>query len=269
MPARLRCPACGVRYSARASGARCPECGERNGEAPRRRSRRWRSSGAGGPLLAVGAVAVVVLAVVGVGWAVWRTAGQHGNDPQGEARTGPGPGPVVSWELKEFSPPGGRFTVLMPGGPEKSEWEDGLRFTQYKTEGGGRAFVVGYANLVRGGGINLDGDVREFVRARNPGLSRPIPSHNHWQGQPIDPINGKVRYEGSETLSDGWREFEGDITDPPGHMAGRVLFTRGRLYFFYEAGGDARRTNPETRKFIDSFRLTDGPAPWRPAGRSP
>ena len=25
----------------------------------------------------------------------------------------------------------------------------------------------------------------------------------------------------------------------------------------------------ETRKFIDSFRLTDGPAPWRPAGRSP
>src|SRR5436309_256959 len=111
MPARLRCPACGVRYSARASGARCPECGE------------------------------------------------------------------------------------------------------------------------------LDGDVREFVRARNPGLSRPIPSHNHWQGQPIDPINGKVRYEGSETLSDGWREFEGDITDPPGHMAGRVLFTRGRLYFFYEAGG--------------------------------
>jgi hypothetical protein len=167
----------------------------------------------------------------------------------------------VNWDLKEFAPSGGRFTILMPANPEKYEWVDGMRFTQYKVEGGGRAYVVGYADLVRGGGINLDGDVRELVRARNPGLSRPIQSHNHWQGQAIDPINGKVRYEGSETLFDGWREFEGDISEPPGYMAGRVLFSRGRFYFFYEAGRDARRTSPGTRKFIDSFQLTDGSTP--------
>ena len=98
MSARLRCPACGIWFPSHK--ARCPECGVR-ARHPRR------SSGGGVILLAVGGILVVALA--GVGWAVWRSRGKPGSEskPETAARTSP----VVNWDLKEFAPSGGRFTI--------------------------------------------------------------------------------------------------------------------------------------------------------------
>src|SRR5262249_32543788 len=142
----LRCPTCRTRFPAPKSGAsrtKCPGCGEElevelpPEDAPRtlplrkkrvgvvdlddevedergdpepepeprsRPRRRRRSSGWSGGgrrvLLGVGGVVVVLLVLGGVGWGVWRVA-------RGEP------------EFKEFSPPGGNFTVLMPGDPSK------------------------------------------------------------------------------------------------------------------------------------------------------
>src|SRR4029079_11059273 len=46
------------------------------------------------------------------------------------------------------------------------------------------------------------------------------------------------------------------------YASGRVVVARGRYYHFFTVGSEARLSQLQVRRFIDSFQLTDGNAPW-------
>ncbi len=149
-------------------------------------------------------------------------------------------------EFQEFSPPGGRFTVMMQGSPTREERDEkGLHVTMYMVGNRNEAYTVGYIDIPPGKAHDLDEAVR--------GMAEKAGGTN-------------IRSTGSEQIVNGsmlgWREFEMDITKPKtGFAAGRVLFARARLYMVLSIGTENRLTNPDVRNFIDSFRLTDGDTP--------
>ncbi|MDB5313025.1 MAG: hypothetical protein JWO38_7227, partial [Gemmataceae bacterium] len=146
----------------------------------------------------------------------------------------------------EFVAKEGGFSVLMPGTPkEDRSSESGMKLTLYVTETWGAAYGAGYADLPPGNPGNLDGAVRGMA----------------------DACNGRVISQQGQTVgTDGWLEFEIESGSPKGFAAGRVLIVGGRVYEVYVIGRKTRLADPETRSFIDSFRLTDRDSPWQSGG---
>lgn len=149
-------------------------------------------------------------------------------------------------EFQEFSPPGGRFTVMMQGSPTREEKDEkGLHLTMYVVENRNEAYTVGYVDIPPGAKHDLDGAVRGMAEKAGGTNTRST------GGEQI--VNGSMM---------GWREFEMDITKPKtGFAAGRVIFARARLYMVLTMGTENRLSNPDVRNFLDSFRLTDGDTP--------
>jgi hypothetical protein len=52
------------------------------------------------------------------------------------------------------------------------------------------------------------------------------------------------------------KEFEAEITKPKGYIAGRVIVVNNRLYQVFAIGTNARLTDGDARKFLDSFKFT-------------
>jgi hypothetical protein len=263
VPAEFRCPTCRARFTPpRSAGTRteCPQCGElleidRPAEEPEekpppkkpsrasrddydepepdrrpRRPRRPAPSGGAGKLLLTLGGGVILLAVVGgVGWAVWRFAGQLGG----------------GGEFKEFSPAGGNFTVLMPSASERKGLEILIQsLTAWEGSRGGVTYVVGYAD--DGGGWMVDRPTLESLYSQVSG-------------------RGQFGVEGSDEFgyyaSGSWNERELRASDNSDYLSGRTWLAGGRFYVLFAYGKDARRSNPEVRRFLDSFKLTNGPPP--------
>jgi hypothetical protein len=93
-------------------------------------------------------------------------------------------------------------------------------------------------------------------------------------------FNGTYRMGGATRGNgDGWREYEVEERNSKKlFSSGRIIVVRGRLYMLFASGKDARLSNPQVRKFLDSFRLSDGETPGAgeqitqpaaPAGKGP
>jgi hypothetical protein len=51
------------------------------------------------------------------------------------------------------------------------------------------------------------------------------------------------------------REFEIETGKPKGYVSGRVIVLNGRFYEMFAMGTNARLSNSDVRKFLDSFKL--------------
>ena len=146
-------------------------------------------------------------------------------------------------QLKEFSPPDGNFTILMPGKPNREEKDiNGMRMTAYSTGWRGEEHWVAFATLPPGTTGDLDGAVSGMSNALG-GVS--------------------LKSSGNSVNGSDYREFEFQSTKHNLYCSGRVLVARNRLYILFALGKNAQLSNPEIREFIDSFQLTDGPTPGR------
>lgn len=253
MPAEFRCPTCRHRFTPpRGSGkqADCPECGElleldlpadepepaapkkkparadrEDDDEPRpRRSRKKRSAPSDGAGKVLLALGGVVGLVAVLGVIGWAVWRFSGGTA----------------EFKEFRSAEGGFAILLPGTPTRKDQDsNGLHLTMHAVERRNSGYAVGYADA-RGTPLDLDGAVRGMAQKGN----------------------GTAQSTGGNNLVGGWREFEIATADPKGFVSGRVVAARGRFYMYFAFGKDAQLSNPDVRRFIDSFKLTDGPPPW-------
>jgi len=51
------------------------------------------------------------------------------------------------------------------------------------------------------------------------------------------------------------KEFEIESKEPKGYISGRVIFIKDRFYQFFAMGTNAKLSNSDVRKFLDSFKL--------------
>lgn len=259
MPRELRCPTCIARFPAPTGGesrAQCPGCGEeidlepvaarpapkkkkRVGVVdlddeyddepepeprPRRARDRRRSAEPGGRVLvAVGGAVAALLVLGGVGWGVWRLV-----------RADP--------EFKEFAPAGGNFTVLMPGDPDRKGMNFGaLALTAWEGKRGGMTYVVGYSD----GQLAAAADDAAVSFAESVGTD-----------------GGMAELDSGWGPAGQWFEFQIGSDDKARQCSGRVCMVGNRFYTLLAHGKGAKRSNAEVRRFLDSFKLADGPAPW-------
>jgi hypothetical protein len=153
-----------------------------------------------------------------------------------------------SRDFREFSPPGGDYTVLMPG--RVSPAQRAPRRFQITGYGAERAPGEGYA-VVSGEippGFTLDGFISE--------LGGGYDGASTWKAT------------GQERPDEHWAEFEiSNSKDTPRvYTSGRAMVVGRRFYAIYTEGIKNRLSNPEVRTFIESFRLhgrpTPGPQPY-------
>lgn len=140
-------------------------------------------------------------------------------------------------KFTEFSPSGGRFSILMPGTPQEQKQKAmGMTVVMYGVNVKNGAYAAGYADLPPGLPANLSGAVQGAAN-----------SHG----------TGKVLSEKDFSLAgETGKEFEAEISQPKGFISGRVIVVKGRLFQALAIGTNARLSNSDVRKFLDSFQIT-------------
>src|SRR5262249_457403 len=136
--------------------------------------------------------------------------------------------------FKEFTSEEGKFSILMPGDPErKTQRIRGLEMVMYGMNVKNGAYVVGYMDAP-GRPLSLDGAIQNVTNEHN----------------------GKISSTKDFTL-EGYtgKEFEIESKEPKGYISGRVIVVKDRLYTFQAAGTNAKLSNSDVRKFLDSFKL--------------
>ncbi len=139
-------------------------------------------------------------------------------------------------EFKDFTSPEGKFTILMPGTPEKkTQTIHNMMLVMYGMNVKNGAYAAGYADIPPGTPFSLPGAVQGIAG-----------SHG-----------GKVLSEKDYTLEGKTgREFEIETTTPKGFVSGRVIVINNRLYQILALGTNARLSNADVQKFLNSFKLT-------------
>jgi hypothetical protein len=134
--------------------------------------------------------------------------------------------------FKEFTSQDGKFSILMPGDPEKKTQKIlKIDLVMYGKNVRNGAYAVGYADIPPGQSFSLDGAIQ--------GVSA---SHS-----------GKVSSTKDFTLEGSTgKEFEVESGSPKGYISGRVIVINGRFYQFFAAGSNAKLSNSDVRKFLDS-----------------
>jgi|SRR5262245_35466405 len=138
-------------------------------------------------------------------------------------------------EFQEFSSPEGKFSILMPGTPEKkTQTTMGMTVVMFGKDVRNGAYAVGYADIPRNVPTSLSGAVQGIAR-----------SHS-----------GKILSE-KDYMFEGTKgkEFEVEIPKPKGFISGRVILIKNRLYQMFAMGTNARLSDPDVQKFIKSFKL--------------
>jgi len=248
---QLRCPMCRLKFStSKTEGrVRCPECeelfepdwGEADEPAPKKRPRdddeeedreprrrRVKSRPRGGTGNSTSAIVVAgliffLLFAGGVGYGVYRAF-------------------LSKPEFKTFSPPGGRCSILLPGSP-KTETQNilGMQTQFHVVERSRGSYGLAWADIPANLPFSLRGAVDGIARS----------------------VDGTASVHNSKSVgANGYIEFEIATGKPKGFASGRVMVVRGRFYQFFALGSDSSLSNPDVRKFIDSFKLTDGEFPW-------
>jgi hypothetical protein len=158
--------------------------------------------------------------------------------------------PASAW--KEFTPPGGRCSVLMPGTPVLQR--KGLLGLAVNGEVHGvelkkpdAAFFLAYFDLPRKDGKRIPMDERFLFAGAREGMISSSP----------DAIAEGER----EVTLDGnpGREFTFTIKGK-GKMMVRMYLTRTRLYGLLAGGSNIHPDSPDVKKFFDSFRIEGQPA---------
>jgi hypothetical protein len=140
-----------------------------------------------------------------------------------------------SLEFQEFTPAEGGFTVLMPGKPERKEsFILGTKFVAYGLNVRNGGYAAGFGELRPGQPISLEGAIQNVT--------------NQHQGKILS--NKEFTLGGSTG-----KEFESEVTKPRGYVSGRVIVVGNRFYQVLAVGTNARLSNPDVRKFLDSFKL--------------
>ena len=137
--------------------------------------------------------------------------------------------------FKEFSSPEGKFSVLMPGNPDKkTQSVEGLTVVGYGVEVRNGAFAVFYADIPPGRPFNLSGGIKGAVA----------------------PYGGSVLSEKDYTFEGATgKEFEADAKNPKGYLSGRMFVINNRWYQVVAMGGNARLSNSDVQTFLNSFKL--------------
>jgi hypothetical protein len=137
--------------------------------------------------------------------------------------------------FEEFSPKEGGFTVLMPGKPQKKQMsKEGLTATAYGVNVANGAYLVVVTPLPPGQPFSIDKAIEGQVA--------------HHEGKVLSSKRFRL---GGET----GKEFEAESGKPKGYLSGRVIVIDNRLYQVVAAGTEGRLSNPDVRKFLDSFKL--------------
>ena len=144
--------------------------------------------------------------------------------------------------FRDFTSAEGGFTVQFPGTPRMERRPlNGATATIFLAEPSGGLFAAGYADFSPGAPVNLDAAVEGMAEV----------------------CEGKVlAYDKGFAGDDDWVEFEIDSGTPSGYVSGRLMMIGSRFYVLFAAGKSARRSHPETRAFIDSFKLAGREFPW-------
>ena len=144
--------------------------------------------------------------------------------------------------FRDFTSTEGGFTVQFPGTPRVERRPlDGATATIFLAEPSGGVFAAGYADFLPGTPVNFDAAVEGMAEA----------------------CEGKVLSQDKGFAGDDdWVEFEIESGTPGGYVSGRLMMIGSRFYVLFAAGKVARRSHPETRAFIDSFKLTGRDFPW-------
>jgi hypothetical protein len=139
-----------------------------------------------------------------------------------------------SW--KEFSSPEGKFTVSMPGTPKKqTQNQGGLTTNAFAVEVKNGAYLVSYSDLPPGTPFDYSAGIRAMATK----------------------YQGKVLSETDFTLDGNkGKAYEMEINQPKGFATGRIVVVNNRLYQTLAIGTNARASDPDVKKFLDSFKLT-------------
>src|SRR5262245_46720368 len=137
--------------------------------------------------------------------------------------------------FKEFTSQEGKFSILMPGEPErKSQRILNIELVMYGLDVRNGAYAAGYADLPRGQSFSLDGAIQGVAGTHD----------------------GKILSTKDFTLEGSTgKEFEVESSKPKGYISGRVIVINHRFYQFFAAGNNARLSNSDVRNFLDSFRI--------------
>ncbi|HJZ58753.1 MAG TPA: hypothetical protein VKE74_27670 [Gemmataceae bacterium] len=169
------------------------------------------------------------------------TAGFAGLLSTPTAATAASPGNADDW--KAFSPKGGKFTVKMPGEPQKlSQQVDGLKVVLYGyEEADAGMYMVGYVDLPPGTvtGENTSEFLDQFVKGAAEGM------------------DGKVLKSKAITLGKNpGREFTFSVPDIEGTGKCRAYLVSNRLYMVMAIGTEEFMGGEGVNTFLNSFKLT-------------
>lgn len=138
-------------------------------------------------------------------------------------------------EFKEFTSPEGKFSILMPGDPERKTQDllgKQLIFFSKNLRHG--SYGVGFLDIPPGFPINLPGAAEGATNAHAGKVT----------------LQREYTFEGTKGL-----EFEGETTKPKGYVSGRVIVLNNRFFQILALGSNARLSDPDVQKFLTSFQL--------------
>jgi len=137
---------------------------------------------------------------------------------------------------KEFSDTEGKFTVMMPGKPDKKvQQAHGLTLTMFGSNVSNGAFAIGYADVPPGMPFDIAG-CAGGVASTHGGkvLTNQAITHDGLRGQ----------------------EFEVSVTTPKkGYCSGRAFMVGRRFYQVLAIGTDYQLSKPQVKSFLESFKV--------------
>jgi hypothetical protein len=136
--------------------------------------------------------------------------------------------------MGEFSPPDGKFSILMPGTPDPSIRSlQGYKHTSYVASSGDLTYSIGYADIPLEGPYNLSRGVQGVAVTQE----------------------GKVLSDKACSFAGGHgREFEVKSGKPKGYVSGRLIIINGRYFRIMVMGETARLSNPDVQTYLQSFK---------------
>jgi hypothetical protein len=133
-----------------------------------------------------------------------------------------------------FTSAEGKFTVLMPGEPEKkTKTARGVKYIAYGASVSEGVFAVGYSDLTNPSGVNLSDNIKAIAKAHG----------------------GTLVSDGAYIFGDKpGRQFEARTTKPKGYVSGRVMIVGSRYYAITVLGEKARLSNSTVQTYLQSFK---------------
>ncbi len=140
-----------------------------------------------------------------------------------------------SKEWREFSSEEGKFSILMPGFPGRKDMPIlDMTMTAYGADLPNVSYMVAFVNIPSSRPFSMEHALQGMCgHHKATVLSRKNVA-----------VEGKLFWE-----------FEMESKNPKGYIAGRMGLHEGRWYVLIAGGNQGRLSNPEVRRWLDSFRI--------------